>query len=138
MGKCGINILGRSKKLYLNYRTTEEIRRTAVALLEGREIDDLDGGTDDNSRYKSLSHGPAPEVVDVATADAGVSLAVERVTEWVKEPEIAGGSICVMTPTKKLRDAVGEQLASAGLAVSAIGWVALAAAALIPRARGPR
>src|SRR5262249_42888222 len=32
MGKCGINILGRSKKLYLNYRTTEEIRRTAVAL----------------------------------------------------------------------------------------------------------
>lgn len=120
MGKCGINILGRSKKLYLNYRTTEEIRRTAVALLEGREIDDLDGGTDDNSRYKSLSHGPAPEVVDVATADAGVNLAVQHVTEWVKEPEIAGGSICVMTPTKKLRDAVGEQLASAGLAVSAI------------------
>ena len=120
MGKCGINIQGRSKKLYLNYRTTEEIRRTAVALLEGREIDDLDGGTDDNSRYKSLSHGPAPEVVDVATADAGVNLAVERVTEWVKEPEIAGGTICVMAPTKKLRDAVGEQLVSAGIAVSAI------------------
>jgi hypothetical protein len=120
MGKCGINIQGRSRKLYLNYRTTEEIRRTAVALLEGREIDDLDGGADDNSRYKSLSHGPAPEVVNVATADAGVNLAVARVGEWVKEPEAAAGSICVMAPTKKLRDAVGEQLASSGLAVSAI------------------
>jgi superfamily I DNA/RNA helicase len=120
MAKCGINIQGRSKKLYLNYRTTEEIRRTAVALLEGREIDDLDGGTDDNSRYKSLSHGPAPEVVDMPSADAGIKLAVERVTEWVKEPEIAAGTICVMAPTKKMRDAVGEQLESAGIAVTAI------------------
>jgi hypothetical protein len=120
MGKCGINIQGRSRKLYLNYRTTEEIRRTAVALLEGREIDDLDGGTDDNSRYRSLSHGPVPEVIDLPSADAGVSLAVERVTEWVREPEIAGGSICVMAPNKKLRDAVGDRLTSSGITVSTI------------------
>jgi superfamily I DNA/RNA helicase len=56
----------------------------------------------------------------VASADAGVTVAVERVAEWVKEPEIVGGAICVMAPSKKLRDAVGEQLASAGIAVSTI------------------
>ena len=56
MGRCGIEIRGRSRKLYLNYRTTEEIRRQAISLLEGCEIDDLDDGHDENSRYKSLSH----------------------------------------------------------------------------------
>lgn len=61
MGRCGIDIRGRSRKLYLNYRTTDEIRKQAVALLEGRDIDDLDGGQDDNRRYKSLSHGPVPD-----------------------------------------------------------------------------
>jgi superfamily I DNA/RNA helicase len=30
----------------INYRTTDEIRRFAVRLLEGRSIDDLDGGQD--------------------------------------------------------------------------------------------
>jgi superfamily I DNA/RNA helicase len=42
MSSCGIDIRGRGRKLYLNYRTTEEIRRAAVALLEGCEVDDLD------------------------------------------------------------------------------------------------
>ena len=35
MSRCGIEIRGRSRKLYLNYRTTEEIRRRAVSLLGG-------------------------------------------------------------------------------------------------------
>ena len=54
------------------------------------------------------------------TDSGGAATAVERVTEWMKEAEVTGGSICVMTPTKKLRDAVGEQLASGGLTVSPI------------------
>ena len=37
LGRCGIDIRGRSRKLYLNYRTTDEIRKYAVGLLEGRE-----------------------------------------------------------------------------------------------------
>ncbi|MDK1024542.1 MAG: 3'-5' exonuclease, partial [Gammaproteobacteria bacterium] len=62
LGRCGINIRGRSRKLKINYRTTDEIRRWAVGLLEGRTIDDLDGGIDDNVIYKSLTHGEAPLV----------------------------------------------------------------------------
>lgn len=30
LGKCGIEIRGRGKKLKINYRTTDEIRRVAV------------------------------------------------------------------------------------------------------------
>ena len=48
MSRSGIDIRGRARKLYINYRTTDEIRRQAVALLEGVAVDDLDDGTDDN------------------------------------------------------------------------------------------
>ena len=48
LSRCGIDVRGRSHQLRLNYRTTDEIRRWAVALLEDCEIDDLDGGRDDH------------------------------------------------------------------------------------------
>ena len=56
LGKCGINVMGRSSKLKLNYRTTEKIRKRAVALLEGVSVDDLDGATDDNKRISILQN----------------------------------------------------------------------------------
>lgn len=62
LSKAGINIRGRSKKLKINYRTTDEIRQYAVGLLSSEGIDDLDGGSDSNRLYKSLTHGPAPQV----------------------------------------------------------------------------
>ena len=45
LGRCGIDIHGRSRKLKLNYRTTEQTRRWATALLAGRDINDLDDTT---------------------------------------------------------------------------------------------
>ncbi|CAA9892707.1 hypothetical protein METHB2_80024 [Candidatus Methylobacter favarea] len=35
LSQCGIKIIGRSRKLRVNYRTTEQIRRGAVSLLNG-------------------------------------------------------------------------------------------------------
>ena len=60
LGRCGIDIRGRSRKLQLNYRTTEETRRWAARLLAGRRIDDLDGGADDDRGITSLTRGPTP------------------------------------------------------------------------------
>ena len=88
MSRCGIEIRGRSRKLYLNYRTTEEIRRRAVSLLEGCEIDDLDEGHDENRRYKSLSHGAPPIVVTEPTLEAAMTRALGLVSEWA-----AAGSV---------------------------------------------
>src|SRR3546814_8501958 len=70
-----------SSDLYVNDRTTDEIRKQAVALLEGVEIDDLDGGSDEDSRYKSLSHGPAPKL---AKAD-GLEAAAQEIIAFIKE-----------------------------------------------------
>ena len=115
MSKCGIDIRGRSRKLYLNYRTTDEIRRQAVALLEGCEIDDLDDGHDETKRYKSLSHGPVPSVVE----SNGLEAAAEQAIGFVRQlhAEAADGtkpSVCVIASSEKNREAMAKQLQAAG------------------------
>jgi superfamily I DNA/RNA helicase len=108
MSRCGIEIRGRSRKLYLNYRTTEEIRRHAVSVLEGCEIDDLDEGHDENRRYKSLSHGTPPVVETQPTLEAVMTRAISLVNGWAS----AGPSpttTCVVAPTRAVRDSA-EQL----------------------------
>ncbi len=124
MSKCGIDIRGRARKLYLNYRTTDEIRRQAVALLEGCEVDDLDDGLDENRRYKSVSHGPAPQVVNVTGLEAAAQSAVDFIHQWQasRDGDLAATSstCCVVTPSEKLREAMALQLQARGLRCIAI------------------
>lgn len=60
---CGIDVRGRaSRVLRLNYRTTESIRRAAVAVVKGIEADELeDEGVDALRGYRSLRRGHPPE-----------------------------------------------------------------------------
>lgn len=116
MSKCGIDIRGRSKKLYLNYRTTDEIRRQAVALLEGVEVDDLDDGHDETQRYRSVSHGPAPLVMDVKGMEGAGQETLNFVRQWTASQ--AGDhplTFCVIASSEKNRDALSSFLQAAGL-----------------------
>jgi superfamily I DNA/RNA helicase len=97
MSACGIDIRGRARKLYLNYRTTEEIRRLAVATLEGCEVDDLDDGADEAKRYKSLSHGPIPKALDFPHLEE----ALASLPSLLKASLAEGRSVCVIVPTKQ-------------------------------------
>jgi superfamily I DNA/RNA helicase len=63
LSKVGIQVRGRSRRLRINYRTTDEIRRWAVAELAGCSIDDLDGQPDSLVGYKSLTHGDRPTLL---------------------------------------------------------------------------
>lgn len=121
MSRCGIDIRGRARKLYLNYRTTDEIRRQAVALLEGCEVDDLDDGHDETRRYKSLSHGPAPLVLDVSGIEAAVAQALKSVGQWRAEGASDDvGSICIIASSQAVRDGVARQFSLAGHIVAVI------------------
>ncbi|WP_341313499.1 UvrD-helicase domain-containing protein [Paraburkholderia sp. IMGN_8] len=115
MSKCGIDIRGRSRKLYINYRTTDEIRRKAVALLEGVEVDDLDDGQDESSRYRSLTHGPAPaEVHAVGMEEAGEQVR-EFLHQWPKEDDgQPPRSYCVVASSEKDRGTLALLLQKAG------------------------
>jgi superfamily I DNA/RNA helicase len=121
MSKCGIDIRGRSKKLYLNYRTTDEIRRQAVAVLEGCEIDDLDDGHDETKRYKSLSHGPVPKVLEVQSNEEALSQAMSLAKVWIaQDSEDVTATTCLITESKKSRDALVKYFQSHGLQTAVI------------------
>ena len=117
MSACGIDIRGRSRKLYLNYRTTEEIRRQAVAALEGCEVDDLDEGSDEVKRYKSLSHGPAPKTLEFPHLEE----ALTSLAPLLKESLEAERSVCVIVPNKAGASAVHSSLKAANVSATILG-----------------
>jgi ATP-dependent exoDNAse (exonuclease V) beta subunit len=59
LGHAGVNIQGRGRRLRINYRTTDEIRRFAVALLEGVSVDDLDASAPPGPRGRPRYRGRA-------------------------------------------------------------------------------
>ena len=121
MSKCGIDIRGRSRKLYINYRTTDEIRRQAVALLEGIDVDDLDDGHDETRRYRSLSHGPVPVVAKVEGLEGAFSEVARFLQQWQSADSAeVPVTCCVVTSSEKSRDAIAQQLQMAGVRTVAI------------------
>jgi superfamily I DNA/RNA helicase len=122
MGRCGIDIRGRSRKLYLNYRTTAEIRNQAVALLEGVEVDDLDDSHDELRRYKSLSHGPKPTVYRAGSTEAAVDAVVQALESWHRQdtefPDPSGHvpTMAALARTGRQREEIGRRCAAIGLA----------------------
>ena len=62
MSRCGIDIIGRSRRLRLNYRTTDLIARQAARILAGLRIDDGEGGEESLQGVHSLRKGLAPSI----------------------------------------------------------------------------
>ena len=119
LSKCGINVRGRSSILKINYRTTEEIRRYAFALLNGISFDDLDDGVDLGDRCQSLTHGEKPEIREFKDAGAELAFLIEEIKKLQKNG-IALSDICVVARTKKLVDDYIAQFTRAGIRSYAI------------------
>jgi len=97
LGQCGIDIRGRSARLKVNYRTTDETRKLAVSILENVEVDDLDGGEDTHKFYHSLMHGPEPEVQCFESSDQQADAVLAAIKEHGLNPE----ACCVIARTRK-------------------------------------
>lgn len=99
MGRAGIEIRGRSRRLKINYRTSEQIRKYAQAMLKGLEIDDLDGGLVSIAGDHSAFKGPEP----IIKACNGPTDEAAAIVEWVqtllKTNGIEDYAICI-TPYK--------------------------------------
>jgi mRNA-degrading endonuclease RelE of RelBE toxin-antitoxin system len=110
----GIDVRGRSKRLELNYRTTEQIRRQADALLPPT-VTDADGQSEDH-RTRSVLSGPAPEVLGYRTPTAEQ----EGLAEWLRalrQEGVALHEIGIFARTGKLiNERVNPALRTAGLA----------------------
>lgn len=96
--ECGINIKGRSSRLRMNYRTTEEIRAAAVKILDGIEFDDMDDGSEAISGYRSLIHGEEPVIRTFSSPDEEILFLKERIDSFLAKGEDLK-NICLVTRT---------------------------------------
>lgn len=112
---AGINVRGvRSRRLKVNYRTTEPIKRVAVAVVKGQTYDDMDGGTESVKGYVSLIHGgEKPQYVMTANATEEVA----QVVSWMeacKESGIGLKDICIAAPSMGLLKVLQTRLHTDG------------------------
>ena len=115
MGQCGINVRGRSSKLRINYRTTEEIRNWSVGVLTNQAVDDLDGGADALTEYTSLLHGQSPQVLRCKSLSEEQACLVERIKALLQD--VAPETICLVARTnRQLLEDYAPALAQAGIA----------------------
>ena len=109
LSQAGVHVRGRAHRLRINYRTTEEIRRFAAALLACREVDDLDGEADTLKGYRSLTTGRAPEIRAFETFEAEA----DALAAWVREDDPQ--RTCLVARTHELRDRYAAALRARGL-----------------------
>ncbi|GGZ57891.1 DNA helicase [Streptomyces subrutilus] len=112
LGSLGVNIRGRSSRLTLSYRTTREILRSALGVLEGVDYDDLDGEADNLAGYRSVLHGPQPVLRGARSWDEELDLLVDQLGAWHDVPREAM-AICV--PTNDMVTQVAYRLKQRGI-----------------------
>lgn len=103
LSKCGINVRGRSNTLRINYRTTEEIRKAAFALLNGISFDDLDDNFDTGDRCQSLTHGIPPQVLHFSSANEEFDAILKEINGLLSNG-VTANNICVVARTHRLLD----------------------------------
>ena len=85
LARVGINVRGRSKRLTVNYRTTQEILALAVPALGQATVTGLDDESDTLTGYRSPLHGRRPEVVGLPTREGELAALATRVRGWLDE-----------------------------------------------------
>jgi len=82
LARVGINVRGRSKRLTVNYRTTQEILALAVPALGKASVTGLDDEADTLLGYRSPLHGRRPKIIAARTREAEYEALVRHVTAW--------------------------------------------------------
>lgn len=109
----GIEIKGRSYTLRINYRTSEEIRKTADKLLD-KELSDFDGNREARDLTFSVFRGPKPEIVIFKNEEKEID--VNR--EWfqsILSRDITPGEILVLVRSNQEKDRAKKTLQSLGV-----------------------
>lgn len=119
LSKCGINVRGRSSLLKINYRTTEEIRKYAFALLNGLSFDNLDEDFDIGDKCQSLTHGEQPVVENFKDASAEFEYLLEEINR-LKDSGVTMNDLCIVARTNKLVNDYIAQFTKVGIRSYAI------------------
>ncbi|MFE1341462.1 UvrD-helicase domain-containing protein [Streptomyces sp. NPDC058733] len=117
LGSLGISTAGRSFRLRVNYRSTEEILAWSAQLLAPVTIDTLEGeGNDSLAGYRSLLHGRRPHVQGYSTRREETEALVERIRTLLTDG-LAPHEIGVCARFNLSLDTAEEKLKAAGIPV---------------------
>jgi predicted ribonuclease YlaK len=125
LAKVGINIVGRSKRLRINYRTTHEILRWSLMLLGEETVDDLADGRESQTlaEYHSFLHGPAPTMVRTGSRQEQLKALAAQMKQWL-DAGLYESDIAVAARTSDCLDAAARSLRNAGIATTQLGGAA--------------
>lgn len=116
LSKCDINVRGRSSILKINYRTTEETRRYAFALLNDISFDDLDDAVDLGDKCRSLVHGEEPVIKCFNDANEELNYLNDRISD-LQDRCVPLKNICIVARTNQLVKDYSAQLTKRGYSV---------------------
>jgi len=117
LGSLGISVTGRTHRLRINYRSTEEILSWSTGILTPVSVDDLGGeGSDTLAGYRSLLHGRRPHADGYGSEQSEIAALVERVEGWIAQG-IRPAEIGVCARFNVLLDKAYDRLAAAGVPV---------------------
>ena len=115
MRECGIDVVGRAKRLRLNYRTSELTRLYAVSILEDVPVDDLDDSIDTLFGYRSLFKGIEPVRIGSQTETEEIELLVTWIRSKLEIQSTESHSIAVLVRANYLADRVKSALDQKGI-----------------------
>lgn len=119
LSRFGIAIRGRSRRLTLNYRTTQQNLGFAMSVLDGAEYVDVEEGEEGIKGYRSSRRGPVPLVAGSVSAAAQYDVVANAVRTWIDEG-VPPGNIAILTRTNSRRDSVKTALGERGVSISTV------------------
>lgn len=127
LSRFGIKIVGRSRRLTLNYRTTAQNLRFAVGVLSGADYADLEQEEEKTSDYRSARNGPVPELIACENQTAELDAVAAKLKAWLAEGDVEPESIAVLTRSQDDRDRFVRGLGERGVTVRALDKTAATA-----------
>lgn len=110
---AGIRVQGRSRKLHINYRTTEETRKYADQVLRG-DYDNLDGETELLDHCRSLTRGNIPRIQTFANKEEHDQRLIELIKNLTVQ-DVKKSEICIACRTNDLCSKYHQLLENANI-----------------------
>lgn len=95
LSRFGIAVVGRSRRLTLNYRTTRQNLAYAVGLLRGVHITDIEGEEETDHGYTSSRVGPSPVEASAASNSEELDNLAGYLRDWAADG-VALGTVGIL------------------------------------------
>jgi hypothetical protein len=116
----GIDSRGNSRRLKINYRTSQQILGWCLGILTGSAPDDLDGDLEPVLGYRSAFNGPPPQVERFTTPAEEAGRVASVIKGWITDG-VLPSSIGVIARTKNNLIPTQGALESLGIAWHEVG-----------------